>query len=48
MQVSNLWFGAMSFGGNADEEASKTMFRRCREAGINFKVYNLFGNSKHN
>jgi len=26
----------MSFGGNADEETSKAMFQRCREAGINF------------
>lgn len=44
IQVSNLCFGTMSFGGNADEEMSKTMFQRCREAGINFfdtaNVYN--------
>jgi aryl-alcohol dehydrogenase-like predicted oxidoreductase len=26
----------MSFGGDADEETSATMFHRCREAGINF------------
>lgn len=36
IQVSNLCFGTMSFGGNADEETSKAMFRRCREVGINF------------
>ncbi|MBE5102313.1 aldo/keto reductase [Priestia aryabhattai] len=36
IQVSNLCFGAMSFGANADEETSKTMYKRCREAGINF------------
>ncbi|MDT3428247.1 aryl-alcohol dehydrogenase-like predicted oxidoreductase [Paenibacillus forsythiae] len=36
IQVSNLCFGTMSFGGNADEETSKAMFKRCREAGINF------------
>lgn len=36
IKVSNLCFGTMSFGGNADEETSKAMFRRCREAGINF------------
>jgi aryl-alcohol dehydrogenase-like predicted oxidoreductase len=34
----------MSFGGDADEETSKAMFKRCREAGINFfdtaNVYN--------
>ncbi|MDF2958487.1 MAG: aldo/keto reductase [Paenibacillus sp.] len=36
VQVSNLCFGAMSFGGIADEETSKAMFNRCREVGINF------------
>ncbi|VBB04900.1 Hypothetical protein LUCI_0106 [Lucifera butyrica] len=36
VQVSSLCFGTMSFGGNADEEASKAMFKRCREVGINF------------
>lgn len=36
IQVSNLCFGTMSFGGNADEETSKAMYKRCREAGINF------------
>lgn len=44
IQVSNLCFGTMSFGGNADEETSKAMYKRCREAGINFfdtaDVYN--------
>ena len=34
--VSALCFGTMSFGGDADEETSAAMFRRCREAGINF------------
>lgn len=36
IQVSGLCFGTMSFGGNADEETSMEMFKRCREAGINF------------
>ncbi|PZE22081.1 aldo/keto reductase [Paenibacillus xerothermodurans] len=36
IQVSSLCFGTMSFGGNADEAESIAMFRRCREAGINF------------
>jgi aryl-alcohol dehydrogenase-like predicted oxidoreductase len=36
IQVSNICFGAMSFGGIADEETSFAMFNRCREAGINF------------
>lgn len=44
IHVSRLCFGTMSFGGNADEETSKAMFRRCREVGINFfdtaDVYN--------
>ncbi|WP_079910132.1 aldo/keto reductase [Paenibacillus sp. 32352] len=44
IQVSSLCFGTMSFGGPADEEESRAMFRRCREAGINFfdtaNVYN--------
>ena len=34
--VSNLCFGTMSFGGNADAETSKSMFRHCRDIGINF------------
>ncbi|NSW53677.1 MAG: aldo/keto reductase [Anaerolineae bacterium] len=36
MQVSQLCFGTMSFGGDADEETSIAMFNRCRDAGINF------------
>ena len=36
IQVSSLCFGTMSFGGIADEETSRGMFHRCREAGINF------------
>ena len=36
VQVSQLCFGAMSFGGDADESASARMYRACREAGINF------------
>jgi aryl-alcohol dehydrogenase-like predicted oxidoreductase len=34
--VSELCFGTMSFGTEADEAESKRMFNRCREAGINF------------
>jgi aryl-alcohol dehydrogenase-like predicted oxidoreductase len=44
VKVSQLCFGTMSFGGDADEEASKALYHRCREAGINFfdcaNVYN--------
>ncbi len=36
VQVSQLCFGTMSFGGDADVETSAAMFHRCREAGINF------------
>jgi len=36
MQVSKLCFGTMSFGGDADEAMSEKLYRRCREAGINF------------
>ena len=35
-KVSQLCFGTMSFGAEADEEMSGRMFQRCREAGINF------------
>jgi len=34
--VSELCFGTMSFGGDADEETSAAMFHYCREKGINF------------
>ncbi len=36
IQVSQLCFGTMSFGSYSDAGASKAMFARCREAGINF------------
>lgn len=36
VQVSELCFGTMSFGGDADEAESARMFKRCRDAGINF------------
>jgi aryl-alcohol dehydrogenase-like predicted oxidoreductase len=36
VQVSQLCFGTMSFGGDADEATSAAMYRACREAGINF------------
>jgi aryl-alcohol dehydrogenase-like predicted oxidoreductase len=47
IQVSSLCFGAMSFGGNADEATSKAMFQRCREAGINFfDTANVYGQGR--
>ncbi len=36
VQVSQLCFGTMSFGAEADEAMAAKMFHRCREAGINF------------
>jgi aryl-alcohol dehydrogenase-like predicted oxidoreductase len=36
VQVSRLCLGTMSFGGDADEAVSAAMYRRAREAGINF------------
>jgi aryl-alcohol dehydrogenase-like predicted oxidoreductase len=36
VKVSQLCFGTMSFGGDADEDTSRAIFARCRDAGINF------------
>jgi aryl-alcohol dehydrogenase-like predicted oxidoreductase len=36
VQVSELCFGTMSFGGDADQAASAAMYKATREAGINF------------
>ena len=36
VKVSQLCFGTMSFGDEADEQMSAQLFRRCRDAGINF------------
>lgn len=36
VKVSELCFGTMSFGGDADEAESGRMFKACRERGINF------------
>lgn len=36
VEVSKLCFGTMSFGGDADRETSAAMYKRCRDAGINF------------
>ncbi len=43
VRVSELCFGTMSFGGDADQETSAKMFHRCREAGINiFDCANVY------
>ena len=36
VQVSELCLGTMSFGSEADAGEASRMFRRCREAGVNF------------
>lgn len=36
LNVSRLAMGTMTFGGDADETASRALFARSREAGINF------------
>jgi aryl-alcohol dehydrogenase-like predicted oxidoreductase len=36
ISVSQLCFGTMSFGGDADEATSAAMYKSCRDAGINF------------
>ena len=36
VQVSQLCFGTMSFGGDADDAASAEMFKAARDIGINF------------
>ncbi|WP_421998057.1 aldo/keto reductase [Reyranella sp.] len=36
ISVSQLCFGTMSFGGDADEATAGAMYKACRDAGINF------------
>ena len=36
LKVSELCLGTMTFGREADRKASEAIYRRCREAGINF------------
>jgi aryl-alcohol dehydrogenase-like predicted oxidoreductase len=36
VMVSELCYGTMSFGSEADEPEAARLFKRCREAGINF------------
>ena len=43
VMVSQLCFGTMSFGGDADEKTSGEMFHYCREKGINlFDCANVY------
>jgi aryl-alcohol dehydrogenase-like predicted oxidoreductase len=36
IRVSELCYGTMSFGGDADEAEAGRLYRACRDAGINF------------
>jgi len=36
LKVSELCFGTMTFGNESDEATSEAVYRRCREAGIDF------------
>jgi aryl-alcohol dehydrogenase-like predicted oxidoreductase len=45
--VSSLCFGAMSFGGDADEATSAQLYARCRDAGVNFfDCANVYGRGR--
>lgn len=45
--VSSLCFGAMSFGGDADEATSAQLYARCRNAGVNFfDCANVYGRGR--
>src|SRR5687768_12281665 len=47
VSVSQLCFGTMSFGGDADEAASAAMFKATRDLGINFyDCANNYNNGK--
>ena len=47
VKVSELCMGTMSFGDIADKETSRKMFKRCREAGINFfDTADLYSNGR--
>ena len=47
LRISKLAFGTMSFGGDADEATSKTLYGRCRDAGINcFDCANVYAGGR--
>jgi aryl-alcohol dehydrogenase-like predicted oxidoreductase len=47
VKVSALCMGTMSFGGDADETTSETMFRFCRDKGINvFDCADIYAKGK--
>lgn len=47
IQVSELGFGTLTFGYEADEKTSETLYKRCREVGINhFDCANIYQHGK--
>ena len=47
IQISQLGFGTMTFGSEADEEMSKLLFHKCRDVGINiFDTANIYGDKR--
>lgn len=47
VRVSALCYGAMSFGGDADEETAGELYAACRDAGINFfDCANVYGRGR--
>ena len=47
VRVSELCFGTMSFGGDADEDMSARLYAACRETGINFfDCANVYSNGR--
>jgi aryl-alcohol dehydrogenase-like predicted oxidoreductase len=47
IKSSAIAYGAMSFGGDADEAMSKALFKACRDAGVNhFDCADLYGRGR--
>lgn len=47
VRVSELGFGTMSFGGDADERTAKALFTACRDAGVTlFDCANVYADGK--
>ncbi len=47
LRVSELGFGTMSFGAEADDATSRKLFTRCRDAGVNlFDCANVYANGR--
>src|SRR5512143_255557 len=47
LKVSAIAYGTMSFGGDADESASRALFKACRDAGVNhFDCANIYAGGR--